>query len=111
MKLNEISSKKCWVVVHMTDSTGHAEDIEVEGVFSKSSEAERYIAALWRDYVAEELDEDQVEELDKIIDSDNFDIDKVFDFSNELDSLRMPPSFDQMMDEYIVNESVIDKKF
>lgn len=111
MKLNEISGgKKCWVVIHMTDDSGHFEDMEVEGVFSKEVEAERFIACLWRDYVGDALEEDQVEELDKIIDSKNFDLDKVHDFSNELDSM-IAPSFDQMMDHFGVRESNFDQKF
>jgi len=91
----------------MTDSSGHFEDVEVEGVFTNEKEAERFLAQIWADYVYEELDEAQVDELDKIIGADDFDSGKVEDFSNELDTM-MAPSYDQMMDEYAIRSSNID---
>jgi len=104
MKLNEISSKKCWVIVHMTDSSGHFEDVEVEGVFLKEKDADHYLASIWRDYISEELEEEQADELDALLDSKDFSLEKIEDFSNGLESM-MAPSFDQMMDEYAIQES------
>lgn len=96
----------CWIVLRMTDCSGHIEDIEVEGVFKSSIAADRYLGSLWRDYVSEFLDDDQANELDKLLDKTEFDLDDLQDFSNEVD-VGIGPSFEEFMDEYSIVESTI----
>ena len=104
MKLNEISSKKCWIILNLDDGS-HVQDVTVDSVYLSKAAAEKAWASLWYDMVSEELDGEDVTKLDAVLNASTFSLKKFDKVAMSIDGAF--PSYDNFSESYMWCESVI----